>query len=96
MGGTDQLMEYIIHFAKVVRLYQQKNRSCFWGESSCHLVQDCPKDISKSAWKGDLNTKEGQQRREAELLRSQLPLSEHHPKRLPGHKDIAKDSLPES
>ena len=27
--GTDQPMEYIVHFAKVVKLYLQKNRSCF-------------------------------------------------------------------
>ena len=53
VGGTDQPMEYIISFAKVVKLYQQKNRSCFRFRSPDHLMWDCPKDISKSAWKGD-------------------------------------------
>ena len=28
VGGTDQPMKYIIHFSKVVELYQQRNRSC--------------------------------------------------------------------
>ena len=58
-GGTDQPMEYIICFTQVVELYQQKNRSCFECGSPNHLMQDCPKDINKSAWKADLNTKEG-------------------------------------
>ena len=57
--GTDQPMEYIICFTKVVKLYQQKNRSCFWCGSPDHLMWDCLKDISKSAQKVDLNTKEG-------------------------------------
>ena len=92
--GTYQPMEYIVHFVKVVKLYQQKNRSCFRCSSPKHLVQDCLKDISKSAWKADLNTKEGWQRMEAGLLRSLLSLSEHPWKRVPKHKDITKDSLP--
>ena len=58
-GGTDQPMGYIICFAKVVKLYQQKNRSCFGCSCPNHLMWDCPKDISKSAWKVDLSTKEG-------------------------------------
>ena len=58
-GGTDQHMEYVICFAKAVKLYQQKNRSCFGCRSPNHLMQDCPKVIRKSAWKVDLNTKEG-------------------------------------
>ena len=57
--GTDQPMEYIIHFAKAVKLYQQNNRSCFRCGSPNHLMWDCPKDISKSAQKAELNTKEG-------------------------------------
>ena len=56
---TDQPMEYIICFAKAVKLYQQKNRSCFLSGSPNHLMRDCPKDISKAAQKADLNTKEG-------------------------------------
>ena len=59
VGGTDQLKEYIIYFAKAVKLYQQKNRSCFRYGSPEHLLLDCLKVISKSAWKVDLNTKEG-------------------------------------
>ena len=56
----------------------------------------CPKDTSKYAWKADLNTKKGWQRREAGHLRSQLLLREHIWMRLAKYKDIAKDSLPES
>ena len=52
-GGTDQSMEYIIHFTKAVMLYQKKNRSCFRCGSPDHLVWDCLKDISKSAQKAD-------------------------------------------
>ena len=61
LGGveeTDQPMEYIVHFAKVVKPYQQKNRSCLGCGSPDHLMWNCPKDIIKSAWKVDLNTKE--------------------------------------
>ena len=47
--GIDQPMEYIVHFAKAVKLYQQKNRSCFGYGSPNHLLWDCPKDIRKSA-----------------------------------------------
>ena len=57
-GGTDQPMDYIVCFAKAVKLYQQKNRSCFRCGSPDQLIQDCPKDISTSAQKADLNTKE--------------------------------------
>ena len=45
-GRTDQPMKYIVHFAKVVELYQQKNRS-FECRSHGYIVQDCLKDISK-------------------------------------------------
>ena len=55
----DQPMECIICFTKVVRLYQQKNRSCFRCGSPNHCMRDHPKDISKAAWKADLNTNEG-------------------------------------
>ena len=58
VGGTDQPMEYIIHFTKAFKLYQQKQK-CFGCGSPDHLIWDCPKDISKSAQKADLNTKEG-------------------------------------
>ena len=59
MEGTDQPMEYIICFAKVFKLYQLKNRSCFGCGGSYCLVWDSLKDISKFAQKVDLNTKEG-------------------------------------
>ena len=58
-GEMDQSIEYIICFAKVVELYQKKNRNCFGCGSPDHLIQDCTKDISKSAQKVYLNTKEG-------------------------------------
>ena len=48
VGGRDQSMGYINHFANVVKLYQQKNRSCFGCRSPNHLMWDCPKDISKT------------------------------------------------
>ena len=55
----DQPVEYNVCFAKAVELCQQKNRSCFrWGSPN-HFMQECLKDINKSAWKVDLNTKEG-------------------------------------
>ena len=49
VGGMDQPMKYIIHFAKAVKLCQHKNRSCFGCGSPDHLMWDCPKDISKTA-----------------------------------------------
>ena len=48
-GGIDQCMEYIIHFANAVKLYEQRNRSCFGCRSPYHVMWDCPKDISKTA-----------------------------------------------
>ena len=59
MEETGQPMEYIVCFAKAVKLYQQKKRSCFRCRGPNHLMWDCPKDISKSAWEVDINTKEG-------------------------------------
>ena len=60
MEGTEQHMEYIICFAKAVKFYQQNNRSCFGCRSPDCLMWDCLKDISKSAGKASLNTKDGQ------------------------------------
>ena len=56
--GTDQPMEYIICFAKVVKLYQQKTEVVLGAGVPDHLMWDCLKDFSKSAQKADLNTKE--------------------------------------
>ena len=58
VGGVDQLVGYIIHFANVVKLYQRKNRNCFGCCSPDHLVKDCPKDLSHTAQKLSLNVKE--------------------------------------
>ena len=58
VGGIEQPIEYIIHITKAVKLYQQKNRSCFGCRSPDHLMWDCPKDISKSTWKVNLNANE--------------------------------------
>ena len=46
---TDQTIEYIVDFGKVVELYQKKNKSCFGCGSPDHLIWNCSKDISKSA-----------------------------------------------
>ena len=55
-GGTDQPKEYIVCFTQAVKLYQQKNKSYFGCQSPDHLVWDCLKDMSKSAWIANLNT----------------------------------------
>ena len=49
VGGADQLVGYIVHFANTVELYQRKNLNCFKCGSPEHLVRDCPKDLSKTA-----------------------------------------------
>ena len=59
IGEIDQSVKYIVCFAKVVKLYQKKNRNCFGHGSPEHIVQDCLKDTSRSAWKVCLNMKEG-------------------------------------
>ena len=59
VGGTDQLVGYIVHFANAAELYQRKNQNCLGCSSPDHLVKDCPKDLSKSAQKVSLNAKEG-------------------------------------
>ena len=51
VGGADQSVAYIVHFANVVKLYQKKNQNCFGCSSPDHLMRDCPKDLNKSAQK---------------------------------------------
>ena len=59
IGGAIQSVRYIICFANVVKLYQQKNANCFRCGSPDHLIRDCPKDLSKTPLKPSLNAKEG-------------------------------------
>ena len=59
IGGTDQLISYIVHFDNAVKLYQKKNQSCFRCDSPDHLVKDCTKDLSKVARKVSSNAKMG-------------------------------------
>ena len=59
VGGVDQLVGYIVHFANAVKLYQRKNQNCFGCGSPDHPMEDCPKDLSKITWKASLNVKEG-------------------------------------
>ena len=56
---ADHLVGYTIHFANAVELFQKKSQNCFGCGSPDHLVKDCPKDLSKTARKVHLNTKEG-------------------------------------
>ena len=72
-GGTYQPMEYIVSFTKAVKLYQQKNRSWFGCGSPNHIMWDCLKDISKSAWKVDLNTKEGTAKKGGQTPQKNIP-----------------------
>ena len=48
VGGADQSVGYIVHFANVVKLYQRKTQNCFRCGSHDHLMKDCPKDLSKT------------------------------------------------
>ena len=59
VGGVDQSVWYIISVANAAELYQKKNWNCFGCGSSDHLMRDCSKDLSKTAWKVCLNAKEG-------------------------------------
>ena len=61
VGGPDQLVGYIVHFANMVNLYQRKNWNCFGYGSPDHLMRDCPKDLSKTTCQVSLslNSKEG-------------------------------------
>ena len=59
VGGADQSVGYIVHFANVVELYQRKSRNCFRCGSPDHLMKDCLEDLSKTAQKVSLNAKEG-------------------------------------
>ena len=70
----------------------KKNKNCFGCGGPNHLIWDCLNDISKSAQKVYLNTKERMAKREAKPLRIQLPLSGHLQMRFK-HKDIMKVSL---
>ena len=58
IGERDQSIKYIICFVKAVKLYQEKNRNCFWCRSPDHLIHDCLKDVSRSDQKMHLNIKE--------------------------------------
>ena len=57
--GVDQSVGYIVHFANAVELYQSKDQNCFGCGSPDHLIKDCLKDLSWTAWKVSLNVKEG-------------------------------------
>ena len=83
VGGTDQPIEYIVHFAKVVKLYQHKNRSCFRCGSPDHLVQDCLRDIRKFVWKVDLNTKEGMAKKGGWAVRKPAAAQQTSPEETP-------------
>ena len=59
LGGTDQPISYIVHFANIVELYQKKTQNCFRCGSPNHLIRDCPKDVGKIAQKMSLNARGG-------------------------------------
>ena len=59
VGGADQLVGYIVHFANAVKLYQRKIWNCFRCGSPDHLIKDCPKDFTKTTLKASLNEKDG-------------------------------------
>ena len=59
VGETNQSIKYIVHFTKAVEIYQKINKNCFGCGSPDRLIQDCPKDISRSAQKVYWNMKEG-------------------------------------
>ena len=40
IGGVDQPVSYVIHFANAVKLYQKKNQNCFGCGSPDHLMRD--------------------------------------------------------
>ena len=96
VGGMGQATEYIIHFAKAVELYQKKNRNYFVCGSPDHLIWDCPKDISKFAWKMYLNMKEGMARKGGQAPQKSAAAQQTSQIRGPEHKDITKDSILES
>ena len=59
VGGADQSVGYIVHFANRFKMYQRKNWNCFRCSSPDHLMKDCLKDLSKTTQKASLNAKEG-------------------------------------
>ena len=82
-GQTDQSTEYIIHLAKAVELYQKKNRNCFGCGSSDHLIWDCPKDLSWSAQKADLNMKEGMPKKGGQTPQKPVATQQSSPDEMP-------------
>ena len=59
VGDIDPLLGFIVQFANAVELYQKRNHNCFGCGCSDHLVNDCPKEMGKTARKVSLNLKEG-------------------------------------
>ena len=61
VAWKEQISLWSISFTlpRWLKFTNRKIESCFGFGSPHHHVQDCPKDISKSAQKADLNTKEG-------------------------------------
>ena len=57
VGGADQSVGYIVHFANTVKLNQRKNQNCF--SSPDHLMKDCLRDLSRTTQKESLNAKGG-------------------------------------
>ena len=72
VGGADQSVGYIVHFANVVEMYQRKIQNCFRCGSPHHLITDCPKDLSKTTQKVCLNAKEGMTKKGS--LAPQIPV----------------------
>ena len=82
-GETDQSIEYIIHFTKAIELYQKQNRNCFGGSSPDHLRCDCPKDLSLSAQKADLNMKEGMAKKGGQTSQKSVAAQQTTPDEMP-------------
>ena len=43
VGGADQMIGYVVHFANAVKLYQKKNQNCFRCGIPDHLMRDFQK-----------------------------------------------------
>ena len=71
IGGADKQVCSIINFANAIALYQKKNQNCFGCSSPDHLMKDCPKDCSKTAWRVSLNVKEGTAKKGSQVPRNQ-------------------------
>ena len=79
-GGTDQSVEFIIHFAKVVELYEKKNKTVLGAVALITSYMTAQKTLAQ---KVNLNTKEGMAKKEGWTPQKSVATQQASPDKMP-------------